>query len=1131
MSSPKENPSAPPPRSYFTCTLGEAKILNTTFPPALYNTINGFLDFLAKEHPHDIAVGSSQPSSNDSGKDWKVEALSFTDLQALSHTLSTHLASRLEGGTASTTVALYASSSLAYVVHLFAWLRLGCKVVLVSTACGCNAVAHLLKACGATAVCYDEKHAAVVDEALPVVEGGSVLRIELQYDSLSCLRQLKALVPHGSVSTVVQGAADVVLYGHSSGTSTGLPKPIPVTHQDEIGALPRYNQMLGHQRPDSTFSTTPIYTGGLADLWRSWSAGTALWTYAENEVPITAENILHYKAATETWIAEHQEHASPIGYVSCVPFVTQLMAEQSDLLEWLRNVHMVGVGGAAMPTVLGDVLVDKSVNLVSRFGSRECGFLLSSDREHSNDREWQYLRHDNRVNSIVFKDWNGTDYELFVEQTWPSLSPAIRGKLPFNSHDIFIPHRTIKNAWKYNGRSDVQITLTTGKKFDPAGIETALGVSEWIKDAVVVGNDRSIPAAIVFTSTKAESLSESERHEKVFQTISEVNEGCPAHARLRRNMVAILPSDKASLIQKSSKGTVMRGKFAEDFVDTIRQLYSEDQEHLSGPMLDTLNEEELIQEISAIVTNESGKVFGETSPGFYEAGIDSIVSLQIRNQIRARLPIDLRGKVPLNVVYNTGNIQTLAILVQNLGHSHETNSWNKEEDSNKRRLEIDSFLKRIRTEGESNCQNSAVLSEIGNDSKELLPANQVVLMTGATGFLGAHLLIELVSDRRIHKIVCLVRRNSKRQPKYGARERVIDAVSRRGLKIPKECEGKISYIYTILDKPDLGLESDFIRHVMPQVTHFVHAAWAVNFSLPLEAFNTQLRGLLSLYNHARCGTTQKQRTKFVFVSSTASVLEASSPISETLSQRHEDCSDSGYGKSKWAAETLLAELAHHNQQPEVLILRVGQLTADSSTGAWNLREAWPLMLDAGSNEISGQRGKLVLPDLSEISANKLDWLPVDLAAKAVMELVFTDQSQDPNYSPAVFHVLCNSASLNTWADVNSWLSVPGSTDSQAGIENVKIEFIPPAQWLDSLEAEGELGSEHPALSLIPLWRNGWKHVTGPRTTREFSTVYAESKSETLKKVNSSNGSMDREAFLRMLRWLLSRRSAADHVKL
>ena len=1075
-------------------------------------------------------MGCAQPhrreQSNESSgsKDWTVEALGFAELRTLSQNLSTHLASLLDdGGPArTTTVALYASSSLAYVLHLFAWLRLGCKVVLISTACNGNAVTHLLKTCGAMAVCYDARHGKVVDEALAVAEDGdSVRKIGLEYASLSYIRQLKIFVPDNSGLTVAkQEAADIVLYGHSSGTSTGLPKHIPITHQDEIGALPRYNQMRSYQRPDSTFSTTPIYTGGLADLWRSWSAGTALWIYAENEVPITAENILYYRSATETWIAKHQENASPIGYVSCVPFVTQLMAEQSDLLDWLQNMRMVGVGGAAMPTALGDMLVNKGVKLVSRFGSRECGFLLSSDREYANDREWQYLRHDDRVNAIAFKNWNGTDYELFVEETWPSLSPAIRGKLPFNSHDIFIPHGAIKNAWKYNGRSDVQITLTTGKKFDPAGIESALSASQWIKDAVVVGNDRSVPAAIIFTSIMAESLSDNERREKLLQAISEVNRECPTHARLRTNMVIFLPSDKASLIQKSSKGTVMRGKFEEDFADIIHQLYSEDQERLAGPMLDTLNEEELMQEISAIVRNESGMVFGEISPGFYEAGIDSIVSLQIRNQIRARLPIDLRGKVPLNVVYNTGNLQNLAILVQHLAYSHETSSRDEKEDSGKRRFEIDSLLERVRTDNELNCQSLTVPSEVGDDNEELVSANQVVLMTGATGFLGAHLLVELVADRTIHKVICLVRRNSKSQSQNGARERVIDAASSYGLEIPKECKKKVSYIYSILDKPDLGLESDFIRQVLPQVTHFVHAAWAVNFSLPLEAFDSQLHGLLNLYTHAKSSTAQRQHTRFVFISSTASVLEASSPISETPSRRHEDCSDGGYGKSKWAAETLLTELAHQNRQPEVFILRVGQLTANSSTGAWNLREAWPLMLDAGFNIIPKQDGKVVLPDLSEINANKLDWLPVDLAAKVVVELAFTDQTQDLNRRPAVFHVLCNSAYLQTWTDVNSWLSVPVAIDAQAGTENVKIQFVSPDQWLDLLEAEGEAWNKHPALSLIPLWRNGWKHVMGPRTIREFSTLHAESTSLTIKMANSSKGAMNGEAFLRMLKWLL-----------
>jgi hypothetical protein len=261
----------------------------------------------------------------------------------------------------------------------------------IRTACNTDAVIHLLKSCDGIAICYDEKNSKALPSALELARRlktsentaiktemlatkKPVSLIPMVWKSVHDIRQLGSSTSRRVSNDIFnpQDAEDVVLYGHSSGTSTGVPKPIPITHQDEIGALPRLHQLININQP-STFTTTPIYTGGLADLWRSWSAASAVWLFPENQIPITGQNILKYLQTSKDWLEDNQARASPIGHLSCVPFVAQIMVEDGILLDWLRNLETIGVGGAAMPKELGDSLVQKDVNLVSRFGSRECG--------------------------------------------------------------------------------------------------------------------------------------------------------------------------------------------------------------------------------------------------------------------------------------------------------------------------------------------------------------------------------------------------------------------------------------------------------------------------------------------------------------------------------------------------------------------------------------------------------------------------------------------------------------------------------------------------------------------------------------------------------------------------------------
>lgn len=96
-----------------------------------------------------------------------------------------------------------------------------------------------------------------------------------------------------------------------------------------------------------------------------------VWMFPGKEVPITARNILKsLDCATNSM----QEAKSPeVKYFSSVPYVLQMMAADTEGLKTLAEMDIVGVGGAALPPSIGDDLVKAGVNLVSRFGSAECG--------------------------------------------------------------------------------------------------------------------------------------------------------------------------------------------------------------------------------------------------------------------------------------------------------------------------------------------------------------------------------------------------------------------------------------------------------------------------------------------------------------------------------------------------------------------------------------------------------------------------------------------------------------------------------------------------------------------------------------------------------------------------------------
>ena len=176
-------------------------------------------------------------------------------------------------------------------------------------------------------------------------------------------------------------AGHIAYYRHSSGTSSGLPKLIPYTHYSAVGVLPRLQHVYSIKSPIiGTLSTTPLYHGGLADLWRAWSAASPLWIFPEDKLPIFGKMLLSWAEAIENACEVSRiEPATRIGYVSCVPYVLQMMMEEGKMRGRLKEMDVVGVGGADMPSKLGDELVADGINLVSRFGNAECGCMSCID--------------------------------------------------------------------------------------------------------------------------------------------------------------------------------------------------------------------------------------------------------------------------------------------------------------------------------------------------------------------------------------------------------------------------------------------------------------------------------------------------------------------------------------------------------------------------------------------------------------------------------------------------------------------------------------------------------------------------------------------------------------------------------
>ncbi|KAI0547366.1 male sterility protein-domain-containing protein [Xylaria curta] len=762
-----------------------------------------------------------------------------------------------------------------------------------------------------------------------------------------------------------------------------------------------------------------------------------IWFFPEGEIPITSNNI-------EQAIGLARESGLvPVKYFSSVPYVLQMLAEAEggSGVEILKSMELVGVGGAPLPSVVGDKLVKSGVKLLSRMGSVECGFLMSSHRQYSNDSEWQYLKAISDPKLLDFEPQEDGLSELVVKPGWPLRLKTNREDGSYATADLFEPHPWIPNTWRYHGRKDALIILANGKKFDPSPIEDELRYSNvLLQDVLVFGTGRSYPGALLFTNCRY--LSNDQCLEKAWLNIRTLNSLLPQPSRLPRQAIVIVQVEKGEdTLPRSSKGTILRRQAESRYAEIIDKVYTSPR----GPLERAhISEDELVPFISGLFREVLGRQI-DPEEDVYAQGVDSIDCVYITKQIQDTLFSSSAPLLPQNVIYDNGTILELANTLKRIREGGDCRVQGHEEGS--------VLLMRRLVQKFSDVD----ISGAGTSRKDV-----VVVLTGASGMLGVHILDRLIDDSRVSKVYCLLRGKTR----FAAEERIVKALVKRKLRSEKElrCSGPFQNMICLpcdLSAPYLGLSDKDRLCITNEATHIVHSAWTVNFSIGLKHFETQLANTRNLIDIANASGAE-----FFFISSTAAVCNmVSKTVPEKISSEPKDASALGYSKSKWVAEQICAAARSKETETSlkgscgksrVSIIRVGQLCGNDS-GIWNAGEAYPLLL-------STAKVTSCLPDLP---GKCLDWLPVDIAAKSIMEIALPCNeniaAQSYLLDVPVYHVL-NHHQSPSWRQMLDWfLKEPGS---------IPFNIVSASTWMELLEAalEADPPSKYPWQALMGMWK-------------------------------------------------------------
>ena len=241
--------------------------------------------------------------------------------------------------------------------------------------------------------------------------------------------------------------------------------------------------------------------------------------------------------------------------------------------------------------------------------------------------------------------------------------------------------------------------------------------------------------------------------------------------------------------------------------------------------------------------------------------------------------------------------------------------------------------------------------------------DELILVTGATGFLGVRLVAELLARYPQARLALLVRSRGE-----------LTAETRVSALVPAEHRARVMAISGDVSQPRLGLSENDWHSLTLEVTRVIHSAATVRFDHTLpEAREINVEGTRRLLDFAAaCANLRVVAyvgTAYVAGERQGLVREDELVVGQSYRNTYE--------RSKSEAEALVRSRA--GELPCV-ILRPSIIVGDSKTGATSSFKMmyWPL-------KIYARRLWRTVPGYPDAI---LDIVPVDFVARAVAELAF-----------------------------------------------------------------------------------------------------------------------------------------------
>lgn len=490
----------------------------------------------------------------------------------------------------------------------------------------------------------------------------------------------------------------------------------------------------------------------------------------------------------------------------------------------------------------------------------------------------------------------------------------------------------------------------------------------------------------------------------------------------------------------NAKGNVVRKETMKRFENVIENMYDEFMQGTTSALNVSKNSDAIIlsndQQLESFLCNEIASVLGKEpsliatskSRSLFDLGLNSLLVIHLRNIITNALKLS----IPNNFIYENPSIHALVHALKRRKKDDQSFTSTMEQHYKETQTLLEGYLERAK-----------------HDFKKCISIHQqhhghVVLLTGATGSLGSFMLCDLIQSSRVTKIYCSVRATTKAEAINRIRQSFYD----RMLDVSLLDHVKVEALPTDFNATYFGWGKETYSRLRQEITMVQACGWLVDFNQTITHFDKEcIQGLYNLLKFAHHPINPMYVHTISSISATAAAARHRFMPETFPPQDPHVALPIGYAQSKYIVEHLFDYLAREKGFP-CIVERVGQLCGDTIHGSWSKNEQYPLMIIGGGDKLHS------MPDLK---GTMIDWLPVDYASAAIVDIMLRTSSV--SFTPEdlvgrVFHIV--NPNRVSWSHVLKAMHGCG----------MDFQVVDPKEWIMMLQNH----QTNPAYRLLSFYQ-------------------------------------------------------------